>query len=125
KMTLSSRSSVESQLDNMQDILESCAALAGASFTHRNRYPGWAFRTGSRMQECYKETWKTLYGTDATIMGIHAGLECGLFMEKIPDMDIISIGPDIKDLHSPDESMSVSSFERMYALVVRMLAELR
>ncbi len=125
KMTLSSRSSVESQLDNMQDILESCAALAGASFTHRNRYPGWAFRTGSRMQECYKETWKTLYGTDATIMGIHAGLECGLFIEKIPDMDIISIGPDIKDLHSPDESMSVSSFERMYALVVRMLAELR
>jgi len=125
KMTLSSRSSVESQLDNMQDILESCAALAGASFTHRNRYPGWAFRTGSRMQECYKETWKALYGTDAAIMGIHAGLECGLFMEKIPDMDIISIGPDIRDLHSPDESMSVSSFERMYALVVRMLAELR
>jgi len=125
KMTLSSRSSVESQLDNMQDILESCAALAGASFTHRNRYPGWAFRTGSRMQECYKDTWKSLYGTDATIMGIHAGLECGLFMEKIPDMDIISIGPDIKDLHSPDESMSISSFERMYALVVRMLAELR
>ena len=125
KLTLSSRSSVESQLDNMEGILASCAALAGASCTHRNRYPGWAFRTGSRMQECYKDCWKVLYGTEAKIMGIHAGLECGLFMEKIPDMDIISIGPDIRDLHSPDESMSVSSFERMAALVVRMLEELK
>ena len=125
KMTLSSRSSVETELDRMQTILESCAALAGASFCHRNRYPGWAFRTGSRMQECYKETWKALYGTEAKVIGIHAGLECGLFMEKIPDMDIISIGPDIRDLHSPDETCSLSSFARMYALVVSMLEKLR
>lgn len=124
-MTLSSRSSVESQLDNMQSILEACAALSGASFTHRNRYPGWAFCTDSRMQECYKETWKKLYGTDARIIGIHAGLECGLFMEKIPDMDIISIGPDIHDLHSPDETCTVSSFERLYTLVAVMLESLK
>jgi len=125
KLTFSSRSSVETELDQMQSILESCAALAGASFTHRNRYPGWAFCTDSRMQECYKEVWKTLYGTEAQIIGIHAGLECGLFMEKIPDMDIISIGPDICNLHSPDETCTVSSFERLYLLVVKMLQELR
>ena len=125
KLTFSSRSSVESQLDHMQTILESCALLAGASFVHRNRYPGWAFRIGSRMQECYRECWKALYGTEAKIIGIHAGLECGLFMEKIPDMDIISIGPDIRNLHSPDETCSVSSFERLYLLVVRMLEALK
>ncbi|MBR4960984.1 MAG: beta-Ala-His dipeptidase [Clostridia bacterium] len=125
KMTLSSRSSVETELDRMQTILESCASLTGASFRHRNRYPGWAFRTGSRMQECYRETWKALYGTEAKIIGIHAGLECGLFMEKVPDMDIISIGPDIRNLHSPDETCTVSSFERLYKLVAEMLESLR
>lgn len=125
KLTLSSRSSVESQLDHMQTILDSCAVLSGASVRHRNRYPGWAFRTGSRMQECYKETWKALYGTEAKIIGIHAGLECGLFMEKVPGMDIISIGPDIRDLHSPAETCTVSSFERLYVLVAEMLEALR
>jgi len=125
KMTLSSRSSVETELDHMQTILDSCAVLSGASVRHRNRYPGWAFRTGSRMQECYKETWKALYGTEAKIIGIHAGLECGLFMEKVPGMDIISIGPDIRDLHSPAETCTVSSFERLYVLVAEMLEALR
>ena len=125
KLTLSSRSSVESELDRMQTILESCATLAATSVRHRNRYPGWAFRTGSQMQECYKECWKALYGTEPTIIGIHAGLECGLFMEKIPDMDIISIGPDIRDLHSPDETCTVSSFERLYLLVAKMLETMK
>ncbi len=122
ELTVSSRSSVEARIDEMQSILEACARLSGATFVHRSRYPGWAFTTGSTLQQCYLDTWQRLYGTPAKIIGIHAGLECGLFMEKIPDMDIISIGPDIRDLHSPDEILTVSSFERFCALVVEMLA---
>jgi len=125
QMTVSSRSSVESQLDEMQSVLEHCATLAGAEYTHRSRYPGWAFRTGSVMQDAYRRFWSALFGSEGRIIGIHAGLECGLFTQKIPDMDIISIGPDIKNLHSPDETVTVSSFQRLYTLVMTMLAELR
>ncbi len=121
ELTVSSRSSVSSQLDDMQELLESCAALSGAACTHRSRYPGWAFRTGSRMQRCYKDCWQDLFGREAKIIGIHAGLECGLLMEKCPDMDIISIGPDIQNLHSPDEYLRLSSLDRLTTLVLHML----
>lgn len=123
EITVSSRSSVSAQLDEMQMVLESCGALAGAFCTHRGRYPGWAFRSGSLLQNCYKESWKALFGTEAKIIGIHAGLECGLLMEKLPDMDIISIGPDIQNLHSPDECMGLSSLDRLTTLVVHMLQQ--
>jgi len=56
------------------------------------------------------------------VVGIHAGLECGLFMKKIPDMDIIAIGPDVTNLHSPDETLVVSSYERLCNLVTALLA---
>lgn len=125
EFTVSSRSSVSAQLDEMQAVLEACATLAGAACTHRSRYPGWAFRSGSRLQECYKESWQVLFGTEAKIIGIHAGLECGLLMEKLPDMDSISIGPDIQNLHSPDEFLGLSSLDRLTTLVVHMLATLQ
>lgn len=123
EITVSSRSSVSAQLDEMQAVLEACGTLAGAVCTHRSRYPGWAFRSGSRLQGCYKESWQELFGTEAKIIGIHAGLECGLLMEKLPDMDIISIGPDIQNLHSPDEYLRLSSLDRLTTLVVHMLSK--
>lgn len=122
EITVSSRSSVSAQLDEMQAVLQACGTLAGAVCTHRSRYPGWAFRSGSRLQECYKKGWQELFGTEAKIIGIHAGLECGLLMEKLPDMDIISIGPDIQNLHSPDEFLRLSSLDRLTTLVVHMLS---
>jgi len=117
------RSLYESVIDDMESILQYCAYLSGASLELHNRYPGWAFRDGSDLQQLYKDTWRSLYGSEAKIIGIHAGLECGLFMKKVPDMDIISIGPDIRNLHSPDEMMSISSLERLYTLLLRMLAD--
>ena len=75
----------------------------------------------SPLQRLYLDTWKALFGTDARVIGIHAGLECGLLKGKLPDMDMISIGPDIKNLHSPDEVLNVASLSRMYALVCAML----
>lgn len=124
EITVSSRSSVESSLDDMEEYLYALGKLADAQVEHWNRYPGWAFREGSALQKVYLNTWKTLFDCEARVIGIHAGLECGLFMEKIPDMDIISIGPDIRNLHCPAELVTISSMERLYALVLEMLKNL-
>lgn len=124
EITVSSRSSVESKLDDMEDRLRALGILAGAAVEHWNRYPGWAFRDGSVLQKVYIDTWKALFDCDARVLGIHAGLECGLFIEKVPDMDIISIGPDVRNLHCPEEMVTISSMERLYALVLTMLENL-
>lgn len=121
-ITVSSRSSVSTELDYMQKQIESAAVLAGAlTMEHKSRYPGWEFTRGSSLQQLYLRAYRDLFGTEARIIGIHAGLECGIFKQKVPDMDIISIGPVIKNLHSPDETLSVSSLERLYTLLLEML----
>ena len=97
------------------------ARIAGGTFEHINRYPGWDFTEGSPLQKLFLDTYRDLYGKEARILGIHAGLECGLLKDKVPDMDMISIAPDIRDLHSPDESLSVSSLARVWTLVCEML----
>ena len=121
EIVVSSRSSVESMLDWMQNRVECAAMPAGAAVEHVSRYPGWDYLEGSPMQTLYLETWRECFGTDARVIGIHAGLECGLLKGKLPDMDMISIGPDIKNLHSPDEVLNVKSLARMYTLVCAML----
>lgn len=122
EIVVSSRSSRGSQLDDLQNRLECAAQLAGCRITHTDRYPGWDFTKDSGMQKLYLDAVKRMFGVDAKIIGIHAGLECGLLKDKKPDMDMISIGPDIKNLHSPDEVMSVSSFARLYELVKLILS---
>ncbi|MBR4185326.1 MAG: beta-Ala-His dipeptidase [Clostridia bacterium] len=121
EIVVSSRSSVESMLDWMQNRVECAALPSGASVEHVSRYPGWDYLEGSPMQQLYLETWKACFGTEARVIGIHAGLECGILKGKLPDMDMISIGPDIKNLHSPDEVLNVRSLARMYELVCAML----
>ena len=120
-VTASSRSSVESRLDDICGVLESCAAVCGFSVSHRSRYPGWNFRADSKIQSVYKESSRACFGEEGKIIGIHAGLECGLLSQKIPEMDMISIGPDMYDIHTPKEKMSLSSAKRVCGLVLDML----
>ena len=119
--TSSSRSSVDSKLDGVISRLESIAYLAGAKASHRARYPGWDASGGSPLQSIYAETYERLTGKKPKILGIHAGLECGIVKGRIPDMDIISIGPDMHAIHSPDESFSIPSLDRTYSLIKEML----
>jgi len=116
-----SRSSVESKIDDLEHRVECAAKLAGGTFEHINRYPGWDFTVGSSLQQLFLDTYYDLFGRRAQILGIHAGLECGLLKNKVPDMDMISIAPDISDLHSPDESLSIPSMARVWKLVCEML----
>ncbi len=116
-----SRSSVTSKLDDMEHRVECAAKIAGGTVEHINRYPGWDFTEGSPLQKLFLDTYRDLFGKEARILGIHAGLECGLLKDKVPEMDMISIAPDIRDLHSPDESLSVSSTARVWTLLCEML----
>jgi len=121
RITASSRSSVESEIDALERTLASLAEAAGGTFAHRNRYPGWEYKEGTALQRKYLETFRALCGRGASVVGIHAGLECGLFMQRVPDMDIIAIGPEVTNLHSPDETLVVSTYERLCELVEAML----
>ena len=120
----SSRSSLEAELDDVSALLSLIAKQSGFDAEHKSRYPGWAFNKDSRLQEVYLTSYRNLFGTDASIIGIHAGLECGLVKEAIPDMDILSIGPNMYDIHTPDERLSVSSAGRVYDLLLEMLRAL-
>ena len=121
KITVTSRSSVEESLDDMETRMHSIGRLAGFDVNCHSRYPGWKFAEVSPMRDTYLQVYRDLFGTEGKAVGIHAGLECGLLMKKVPDMDIISIGPDIKDLHSPSESLGISSLDRLYDIVCEIL----
>ena len=112
---------VESKLDDVCGIMEKCGAVSGFTVTHKSRYPGWKFRTDSAIQSIYKESSKACFCKEGKIIGIHAGLECGLLSEKIPEMDMLSIGPNMYDIHTPKERLSLSSSSRVCALVLDML----
>lgn len=124
-VTTSSRSSVEESLDEVIKSLDSLASFASvSSITHRDRYPGWSPVEGSKLQAVYKTVFEELCGDNARFEGIHAGLECGLIKSEIPTLDIISVGPDAMDIHTPDEKLSVSSTEKVYNIVIKMLEKI-
>ncbi|MBQ6263265.1 MAG: beta-Ala-His dipeptidase [Clostridia bacterium] len=125
KITLSSRSSESAVLDDMEMRLSAAARLAGGTVRHRNRYPGWAYREGTKLQKIYSSVFEKQYGRKPVITGIHAGLECGLVSDALPDMDIISLGPVIRDLHSPSETLEIPTLDRLYGVVCGMLEEIR
>lgn len=122
----SSRSSVESRLDAIQGSLDSLADFVKvSSVTHRDRYPGWDVTENSLLQKKYKEIYKKLHDTEPKILGIHAGLECGLIKSAVPEIDIISIGPNARNIHTPDETLSVSSVNKLYTILLELLKELK
>lgn len=117
----SQRSSVESQKRYVVEMVSSVFTLAGARVTHSEGYPGWKPNPESAILELAKEEYRKLYNRDAKVKAIHAGLECGLFLEKYPTLDMISIGPDMTDVHSPDEKMKISSVGKFWDYLVKIL----
>ena len=111
------RSSLESRLDEMLELFIFTAEQAGASLTCADRYPAWQYVADSAFREKMIRLYEAQYGEKPVVETIHAGLECGLLSEKIPGLDAVSIGPDIEDIHTPQERMSVSSVQRTYKYV--------
>ncbi|MEE1356704.1 MAG: beta-Ala-His dipeptidase [Clostridia bacterium] len=123
RIIVSSRSNDEAKLDGLVQILDNFAQLYGCRIEHRNRYPGWKNANGSPVESLYKNVYRSLFGVYPNICAIHAGLECGLVKKAIPDMDIISIGPTILDIHTPRERMSLSSCDKFWLTLEKMLMD--
>ena len=117
----SSRSSIEGQLDASQRDLDLLAAAVGGTVRHHSRYPGWDYAKTSALRDAYLAAFREVTGTDARVNVIHAGLECSVIHDHVPDMDMISIGPDLKDIHSPDEAMDLDSAERFWEVLARVI----
>lgn len=117
ELIFSSRSSFESRIDASAEELDDYAKILGASVKHYNRYPGWCFATVSAVREAYSRAFESIFGKAPEVTVIHAGLECGIISKAVADMDIISCGPVVLDLHSPDEKMNKKSFENFYTVI--------
>ena len=102
KIVASQRSNVMSNLTNMGNTVKAAFQLAGAEVTQGDRYPAWKMNPNSQLTEIVVETYKKLFGKEPKVIGIHAGLECGLFSEKYPHLDMVSMGPTLRGVHSPD-----------------------
>lgn len=123
KITLSflSRSTIEARIDHTIRMFDALALACGGTAEHHSRYTGWNYEKVSPLREAYLDTFRTLFGKEATPIIIHAGLECGLIRAKVPDMDMISIGPETLGLHSPSEKMNIASAERFWQILEKML----
>ena len=117
-MVLSTRSSLEGQIDLSCRELDALAALVDATCAHRSRYPGWEYAPTSPLRDSYIAAFKKLYGTEMAVGVIHAGLECGLISSKTPGLDIISVGPNMHDIHSPDEHLDLASTQRVWNVLL-------
>ena len=120
RMTFTSRASRESRLDATVTALDALAAAVGGTVNHHSRYPGWEYAAESAVRDAYTEAYRTVCGGEMQILAIHAGLECGYIKKQIPDMDMISVGPNMKDIHSPDEVLYLDSVERVWRVLVRL-----
>ena len=117
----SARSAIDSQLDFAAIEIESLAKVYGGEAKQLGRYPGWEYAKVSPLRERFFEVYHQMVGSDPKANVIHAGLECGIIKSHIPDMDIISIGPGMRDIHSPDEALDLASFERTWGIVCGLL----
>lgn len=122
KFTYAVRSSSASRKEMLMDKLWYLSGILAGSVSFDGDYPGWEYLRDSALRETAIKVFKEQYGHDPEILGIHAGLECGLIAEKIGEgFDAISIGPDLMDVHTPDEKMSIESAKRTFRLVCGIL----
>ena len=122
KLVFNSRSAIDAQLDAAERELLMLAELCGGTAEHYSRYPGWAYCKESALADEYIGVCRELYGTSVKKEMIHAGLECGIIKAKIGDLDCISCGPNMKNLHSPEEALEIESFGK-YALAICTLIQ--
>lgn len=120
-VTMSQRSNVMSNLDNMTNTVKAAFQLAGAKVSVDGRYPAWKMRADSELTRITVETYRQLFGKEPKVIGIHAGLECGLFSERYPDLDMVSMGPTLRGVHSPDERLLIPTVDMVWRHLLEIL----
>ena len=123
RFIISARSSLEAQLDLSVREFNTLSELVGAKCSHYARYPGWEFEPASLLREQYIEKYKMLFDKEPSVGVIHAGLECGILSSKMSGMDVISIGPNMHDIHSPNEHLDIASTQRIWQVLLAVIGE--
>ena len=122
RIVTSQRSSILSSRQDMSEMIRSAFELGGAKVTTGDGYPGWKPNPSSDILRVAVESYKRLFGVEPKVKAIHAGLECGLFLEKYPSLDMFSTGPTLRGVHSPDERMHIPSVDKFWQHLLDVLA---
>lgn len=120
----SQRSNVMSNLKNMANSVRAAFELAGAEILQNDGYPAWKMKKESKLREVTVEAYKTLFHKEPKVLGIHAGLECGLFSEKYPNIDMVSFGPTLRNVHTPDECLYIPTVQMVWEHLLLTLKNL-
>ncbi len=120
-VTTSQRSCVDSRKYDIANQVEAVFTLAGAEVEHGDGYPAWSPNLDSRIMHIVSDAYEELYGVKPAIKAIHAGLECALFKQNYPDLDMVSFGPTLRDVHSPSERMHIPAVERFWGQLRRTI----
>jgi dipeptidase D len=120
-LATSQRSSVGSELNEMVETVVATLKLGGAEVESSDGYPGWKPNLDSPILKLAKDTYKSLYGKEPDVKAIHAGLECGIIGEKFPGMDMVSFGPTLEGVHSPDEKIYIDTVEKFWTFLLAIL----
>lgn len=117
------RSSVDEDKEELCRQMRQTAEQAGAKVSVRNAYPGWAYRKDSPLREKMVRIYEKMYGKKPVLEAIHAGLECGILAGKIPGLDCVSIGPDLQNVHTAEESMDIESVGRVWSYLLEVIKQ--
>ena len=119
------RSSVLSLRKELEERIKCITEINNAEYSANAGYPAWPYKEDSKIREICRDVFVEMYKKEPEIAAIHAGVECGLFKEKMPHLDMISFGPDLYDVHTPNEHMSISSVRRCYKYLIRILKKIK
>lgn len=125
RLDSSVRSSVASLKDEIVLRSKAITEILGGSFSTHANYPEWEYNSKSEIREICKDVYKKMYGKEPKIVAIHAGVECGLFKERLGDLDMISFGPNLYDVHTPQEHMSIKSVQNVWEYLLNILKEIK
>lgn len=123
-MTFSVRSSVNAEKQALLSRLRELAQFHGAAYVQAGAYPAWEYREESALRDTMIRVYNRMFEKKPQVVAIHAGLECGLLSEKLPGLDCVSIGPDMQDIHTSREKLSIASTERIWNFLLEVLKEL-
>lgn len=124
EINCSLRGALESYIDDIAEEIELIGKTFGFETHQEARYPSWSYDASSFMRETLQSVFKEKYEKDLELVAVHGGLECGVFKALEPDMDIVTMGPIMEDIHTPKERMNLSSFDRTYELLIAFLKQL-
>ncbi len=122
EITTSQRSDLESGKNDAANMVESVFQMIGADVKHGDGYPGWTPNPSSELLKITRQSYINLFHVEPIVRSIHAGLECGLFLEKFPELDMISFGPTMRGVHSPDEKINIQTVDKFWKLLVDVLS---